>query len=51
MFYPSLLYVVYFIANAVFWATAVGTVGLFIFTAYYLAIGASSVSAFANIST
>ena len=38
-------------ASAVFWATAVGTVGLFIFTVYYLAIGASSVSAFANIST
>jgi hypothetical protein len=35
----------------VFWATAVGTVGLFFFTIYYLAIGASSVSAFANIST
>jgi hypothetical protein len=35
----------------VFWATAVGTIGLFVFTVYYLAIGASSVSAFANIST
>ena len=35
----------------VFWATAVGTIGLFFFTLYYLAIGASSVSAFANITT
>ena len=34
-----------------FWSSAVGTVGLFFFTVYYLYMGASSVANFANLCT
>jgi hypothetical protein len=33
----------------IFWANAIGVIGMFFFTIYYLAVGASHVANFANI--